>query len=451
MNRIKGNHIARSISVLVGGAASAHAITALALPVLSRLYTPSDFSSLAVFNAIFVTITVAACLRYDIAIPIPEKDEDAVNLVSLSLLLAACVGLLLCVPALGFPDVIAGALKHPEIGPYLWLLPVGVFLSAGASVMQNWYVRQKGFAKIATSRIAQSAGAVSIQISAGFAKFGPIGLLVGAIFNTGAAFIILGIDLWRKRPELRSAISWRRMREQARVHDKFPKFSSVEALCNVAAIQVPVLIIAAVALGPEPGYVLLAISVLQAPMALFGIAIGQVYFSHAPDEYRRGRLADFTVETMQLLVRSGVGPLIAGGMVAPFLFGMVFGPGWERAGVILAWMTPWFVMQFLASPISMALFVTGHQRRALALQIFNLASRVGAVALAWLVDVRYVTEAYAISGFLAYLVYYLVVMHTIGAPASGLLLSLRRSVRILGFWILAGIAVIALSRIVFPF
>lgn len=53
------NNFIRSVGVLVGGTALAHGITALALPELSRLYSPADFSALFVFTSLLFIILSA--------------------------------------------------------------------------------------------------------------------------------------------------------------------------------------------------------------------------------------------------------------------------------------------------------------------------------------------------------------------------------------------------------
>ena len=63
------------MGVLVGGTAFAQAIAVLALPLLTRLYTPDDFSVLAVYAALLGIISVVACLRLEIAIPMPNIPE----------------------------------------------------------------------------------------------------------------------------------------------------------------------------------------------------------------------------------------------------------------------------------------------------------------------------------------------------------------------------------------
>ena len=437
------------MGVLVGGTALAHGITALALPVLSRLYSPAEFSTLAVFASLLSIVSVAACLRFDVAVSIPRQDSDAANLLALALGCALIISLLVAVPALLIPDQIARWTNQAKLGTHLWLLPIGVALAASYSALQGWMVRKKSFGMIARSRIVQSAAAAGTQISMGTSGVGSFGLLVGYVLNAGAACVVLGFRLLRfERAALRE-VTWPGMRAMAIEHHRFPKYSTWEALCNSAAIQIPIIMIAAMAIGPEAGYLSMAMYVMQAPMALVGTAIGQVYLSNAPAEYREGRLGAFTAEVFGGLLKAGVGPLLFVGIVSPLAFPFVFGEDWRRAGYLVAWLTPWFIMQFLASPISMALHVTGHQRIAMYLQNFSLVIRIAAVWLGAVLLPVAVSEVYALSGFFVYGVYTVIVLRIVHAARRDLINELHKSLKIVLLWLAASIVVAFILKFFF--
>lgn len=402
----------RSVAVLVGGTAMGHGITAAALPVLSRLYSPTDFSMLAVFAGLVSIVSVVACLRFDVAVALPEEHEEALRLLALALGSAAVCSLGVLAVVLLAPDWIAQRLNQPGLRSYLWLLPLSVLLGGGYSALQMWFVREKAFSLIARSRIAQSTASAGTQIASGAMAMGPGGLLLGHAMNTGAACVLLGYRLL-VGPGVHLALrrmSWHELRRTFKRYDRFPKYSTFEALCNSAAIHLPVIMIAALAAPKEAGYLMLATYVMQAPMALIGAAVGQVYLAGAAERHRQGQLSGFTADVLGGLLKTGTGPLLAAGIASPALFGLIFGLGWERAGVLVAWMTPWFILQFLSTPISMALHVTGHQRTALALQLFGLALRVLMVYLAATFDQTHVSEWYAVSGGLFYLLYLVTIL-----------------------------------------
>lgn len=434
----------RSVAVLVSGTAIAHGFTALALPVLSRLYTPAEFSLLAVFAGLVAIVSVAACLRFDVAIALPETDEEALTLLALSmgaaLLVSASMGLLVLLA----PGWMARMLNQPGLQPYLWLVPIAVLLASSYAALQMWFVRQASFSFIARSRVAQSVGGAGTQIAGGLMSLGLPSLLLGHAMNAGVACLLLGYSLVRNANHRSALMSvrWRTLREAWRKYDRFPKFSTLEALCNNAAIHLPIILIAGLGTSSEGGYLMMASYVMQAPMALIGSAIGQVYISHAAREHREGRLGAFTEDVFLKLMKIGAGPILAAGILAPSLFGFVFGADWQRAGVLVAWMTPWFILQFLASPISMALHVTQHQRLALVLQIGGLVVRVASIFIAHALLQGYLSEGYALSGALFYLVYLYCVFRTTSANLGTPLL------RSIGWVALCGIAATTLAWVI---
>lgn len=442
----------RSVLVLVSGTAFANVITALALPILTRLYTPTDFSILAVFSSLLSIFAVAACLRFDVAIPMPERDPQAFGLLVLALGSTLTVSSLLGAIVFFAPSWAADMVGRADLEPYLWLLPLGILLAGAYSALQNWFVRGKQFPLIARSRVVQSAASAGTQIGmAGFAS-APIGLLVGYLLNTGAACFGLGYRFLREERLKRNfqGLNWLSLKRTFGEYSRFPKYSTWEALCNSAAIQVPVIMIAALAAGPEAGYLLLAMSVIQAPMALFGTAIGQVYLSRAPQEYRNGHLGSFTAEILGGLIKTGVGPLLAVGILSPIVFGPLFGARWERAGWLVTWMTPWFIMQFLASPISMALHVSGHQRTVFALQIFGLAFRVLAVWGAARLPYGAVSEAYALSGAVFYLIYFWLILRCVKSRSSEIWGRASGGIGITGGWAIAAILLATAGLLFLP-
>ena len=430
----------RSIGVLISGTAVAHGITALAMPVSTRLYSPTDFAAASVFSSLVGILVVASCLRFEMAIPLPADDDEAVNLLALSVGSVLATSGLVAVALFLLPAAALAALGQPSLIPYLWLLPFALVIGGLNLALQMWFVRHKGFGPIARSRVVQSAGAATGQLGLGVAGFAPLGLLVGQMLNYGAGAATLGIGLLVKQRSALSRISVKGMVQAARTHHRFPRYSIWEALANSAAIHLPILLIAALAARPEAGFLALAIFLLQAPMALIGTSVGQVYLSGAPEALREGRLAVFTGDMMGRLIQLATGPLLFAAIVSPTAFGLVFGQQWERSGVLVAWMAPWFLLQFVSSPVSTVLNVTGRQVTALMLQVSGLVLRVGAVLLASVVKPTMVVEAYALSGFVFYAAYLVVAARAAGIhPAALATKALSAVPIILASLVLAGV------------
>lgn len=400
--------------MLVGGTAFSQAIMLIALPVTTRLYSPEDFSLLAVYAALLAILSVSACLRFDIVIPIPEAEDDAVNVLAVALLLSIIISAALAIPFLIVPEAISNLLNQPGLAPYLWLVPLGVFLNSSYSALQYWATREKKFPAIAKTRIGQSVGGTGAQLTLGWIGMTPLGLILGQMISTGAGVFSLAYSAVSANNKLFSNISLRSMKQQVQRYERFPKYSTFDALVNSSGMQLPLVLIAALAVGPEAGFLILAMRTMQAPVGLVGGAVSQVYLSHASDEYRKGNLPVFTSQMLIGLMKVGVGPLAFMGFFAPVAFALIFGEEWRRSGELVSWMTPWFILQFLGSPISMVMHVRERQRSMLLLTIGGLLLRVGVISGLAIWNVDFLSESYAMASALYYLAVLIICARTAG-------------------------------------
>lgn len=396
----------KAVSVLVGGTAFAQLITIAILPILTRLYTPNEFSILAIYTALLSLITPIACLRFQIAIPLPKSNEKGRALLKLSLLSVCLVNFMLILLIYIAMDWI-NHITQNRLENYLWLLPVGVMLSGVYSAFQYWETRQKNFKIISKTRINQAISGSLTQVGLGFWGVGVVGLLIGQLLNVGAGIWTL-IKSFFNVPYTKNETI--KLNQLIREYQDFPKYSTFEALANSATVQVPILLVAVYVVGSEVGFIMLAIRLLAAPMGLIGGAISQVYLSEAPVQYHQGNLKAFTYKTIKILIKIGAPPLVLIGLLSPYLIGFIFGESWGRTGELIAWMTPWFLMQFITSPISMILHIKNQQKIALILQIVGLIIRAGGVFFASIYFSKYIGEVFALTGFIFYLLYFFIIL-----------------------------------------
>lgn len=415
INEATKSKFVRSAFVLVGGTAAAQALTVLALPILTRLYSPEQFDALAVYVAILSMIQVLACMRLDIAIPLPTTDGQAANVLALALLSAVSVAAVVGGLLLVFGSALFTAIDQPELQQNGWLLPFGIWLAGSYAALQFWNTRKSRFPAIARTRLAQAGTGLTAQLGLAGLGAGAIGLMFGHALMAGAGVASLARQVWKQDRSAVGKVTPKRMWHALGRYRRFPLYSTWDALANNAAIQLPVLIIAALAVGPEAGFVLLAARAVGTPVTLIGGSLAQVYVSQAADKRREGRLGQFTGQIVQGLCKVGIGPLVFLAVVAPSAFAIVFGEEWRRAGELVAWMTPWFLLKLLSSPISNVMHVLAMQRAMLFLMVTGLVIRVGITLLAYHLDPHFIAEGYALSGAAFYAIAFVVYVSVSGA------------------------------------
>lgn len=401
-NRFATKGVLRSIGVLMMGTVGAHVITVVAMPITTRLYAPEDFSILAVYSSILAILITLATMSLHIGVPLAESENKALGLLMLSgiVLLAVC-GIVALVIWLAY-DMILNWLGRPDLAPYLWLVVPGLFLAGIYIAVQMWFSRQQEFPLIARTRITRSVGASGTQLSLGAAGFGPIGLVLGHMLYQGLGSLLLLRRLLQKQKAALRSLTRQDLASALTENRNYVFLTTPENLMNMAAIQLPVIAIAATPAAGEAGHLYMTLQILALPMMLIGSSVAQVFLSQAGERYRRGGLYPFVIKILRGLLLTGGTTLAVVGLLGPFLAVPILGADWQETGNLIAWMTPGVIMQLLASPISTIFYVVQKQALAMWIQSFGLVIRLGAVLAAISLHPEFAMETYAVASFLAY-------------------------------------------------
>ena len=435
----------RSVGILAGGTAIAQALPLLALPIITRMYSPTDFALLAVFMAATQFISVGACLRLETAIPLPEKDSDAFAVLVLAIASATLVAGGLLALTLIYPSALAKLISVPGIEQFFWLIPVAVLSTSVCNALQFWTTRKQRYSTVAKTRIYQSVVATGTQIGVGALQTGPGGLILGSILQAGAGLASLARKIISSDGAIVRGFKVASLRSAWIKQKNFPKYSVVEAMAQIASLQIPIIMMASAVIGPEVGYLALAMKVMQAPTTLIGSAISQVYISNAPEVARREGLAGPGLYTVGAVMKYAAGPMIFGALVGEELFTFIFGEEWGRAGDLLLWLAPLFIVHLAAASIGGAFYIAGRQFEAMMIQIIGLVLRVAAVWASLYYAKSWVVEVYAISGFIFYSMYLSMALLRSGIRLNDFAREVLRSIPWIAGWCLTAWVVIVVE------
>jgi lipopolysaccharide exporter len=379
-SRLPGGAFTRSVMTLASGTAIAQLLVVLAMPVLTRLYTPADYGALAVYSSTLTVLVVLASLRYEVAIPLPEEDEVASSLLALTFVLLAIMAAVVSLLVWLGGDVFLTVVNVPALRPYRWLIPLG-FIGAGAyQVLSYWAIRRREFGRVARTKLSQGAGQVVTQIALGVAGAGAPGLLIGDVIGRVAGSGGLARLILRERPHGR--VTRASLIAVAARYRRFPLLTTWAGLLNIGSLQLPSIFFSA-GFGPAAaGLYALSFKMLVVPTMLLGQAVGQVFLSSAATVAREPeRLRHLTERTALGLFACGLPMFGAVALGGPQLFATVMGSEWEQAGRYAQVLAPWFVVWLVSSPLSGLLSVREWQGSALAFTGFEFAFRLGSLLI----------------------------------------------------------------------
>lgn len=380
--RRKGT-FSRSVALLAGGTALGQVATIAVAPVLTRVYSPANFGVLAVYTSLLGLLAGVGSLRYDVAIPVAEDEESASDLLVLSLILLVGTGLILEGIVLLAGLRLGVLLGAPELTSFMWLLPLGIF---GASVYQTLgYVaaRHQDFNLVARTKLGQGIVQALVQLLSGLIGLNGSGLLVGDVIGRVTGSGALARFAWRNQSAVLKGTTVQSLKRTALRFRRYPLFSSGSYLLNSAGTQLPTLLVTSFYGTQVSGYFALGQRLISIPMVLVGQAVSQVYFAELSRLRREdplGMLALFQTTIKRLLWLGGM-PIALIGVVAPWVFAVIFGAGWKEAGVYTQLLTVMYLAQFLVVPISQSLNVLERQDLQLAWDIGRVVALAGGLTL----------------------------------------------------------------------
>ena len=406
-NKLSQNTVVHSVALLMSGNALGQLVMLLSLPVITRLYSPNDISLLAVYIAIMSIISIAGCLRFEIAIPIPENDKTATNLTALalisSLMTAVLIVIILFVIWLGQINIVV---EYP-LWNYAWLFPIGTVFAGLYATMSYWSIRKQRYYLVGKTRVIQMTVGSITQIGSGLMGSGYFGLLLGHLLMTSAGFFGLVRSAWIKDHYLLREISYSELRNTFIAYKNFPKFSVAEGLATTGAQQLAIILISLLVGGEEVAFFFIAIRVLQAPVSLVTNAVSKVYLQRSPMHLRNGTLRKFTNKFLLSIGGICSIPCMLFGYYSVEIFELVFGAEWARAGKIAIVLMPMVVISLLSASIATILNVTGQQQHMLRLKLAGFTLRVGSILVASYLAPQAIIETYAVVSAMVYAMYLL--------------------------------------------
>lgn len=378
----------RNVATLSVGTAFAQAIPLLISPILTRLFTPDDFGELTLFTSLTALVCVVASLRYEIAILLPEKDEDALLLTRLSGKIAVWITVGL---AIGLPFWYMGS-KYAESGSFhmvYWLAPISVLLLAANQIQVNWLSRKKNYKNMASSRFAQAAGSGAFTLLFGVMGFGFWGLaaatVLGQLSTVLFSYKAAGKAIYHKVLSTPFAV----FKPIALRYQNFPRYNAPHALIDSITNNGINFFIDFLLGSIITGFYGFSYRMLKAPSALVSSAVYQVFYQRAVELNNRGE--SIRPQLMRLFIQLLALSAIPFGLlffIGPDVFAFVFGEKWRVAGEISAIIAPWLMFNFAVSPAACLTSVKEKQAQALFFIMIDITLRF----LAFYVGYRFINH-----------------------------------------------------------
>lgn len=361
------NKFLKSIAYLSSATVLAQAIPFFISPILTRLYSPESFGLFGSITAIIGITTVVATFRYELAILMPHDDRDAAYLLYVALCAAILVSIFTSIILIYMPSLLGLTTSNIYIR---LVIPFGVVLSSAVITLNYLANRFKQYEQMSFAKILNSVnvawsqlliGATSITIT----KFG---LVLGQLIGQTLGLLYLTFAL---RKFTFPVINIAEMHGVAWKYKHMPIYVLPGQLMNTISANLPIFYLGSLYGLEMLGLFVLAYKVLSLPVSMLANAVGDVYRQEASEAFNSfGRCRPLFLKVFLGLLISSIVPFYVVWLYGEPIVTFLFGEEWQFAGTLVTIMVIRSWAQFVISPLSSTIILSGRAKYDTIWQLF---------------------------------------------------------------------------------
>lgn len=343
------SEVAKNIMLLTSGTAFSQIIAYLLTPIITRLFSPDESAELGLYLRIVTAGAAIATARYELALPVIKLDQHSFRVYHFSLRLTLFTSLVVLLVLL-YPILLSKNFS----GIFFYLcIPLGIVLLAFQNLGTNWSIRMKQFKLISYSRVVSSGVSNVFKVLFGFLHSGYIGLILATVIGFIAGCFFFLKDFKVRKTAYRISPKSPRNAVLAKHFIDFPKINLPHVLMDMTKELLIAAIIWNLFSQREFGLYNHTFQMLRMPLVLVGTSIGQVFFQRCAEKINKGEnITTVATQSIKTLLIFSILPFVLIFFFGSEIFTIVFGKEWNDAGQYAEIMAPWFMFNFVASPIS---------------------------------------------------------------------------------------------------
>lgn len=370
----------KNFSTLAFGTILSQVLLVTVSPLLTRVFSPSDFGVFSTFTSIAVIFSIVFSGRYELAIGLPEEDEKAISLMKLILKLSVFASIFILIGTFVFWILDQLNFLKPDLFNFSYfLLPVYTLLVINNSSLMYWINRKKRYAKISASILISVIFNIGISLFLGFVGIKQLGMLLGLVVGVLTSLLFLYnafLDQERKENSYK-------LKLLAQEYSSFPKYTLFSDLALNLNQQYLPIVFAIFYNSHIVGIFSLANRMLRLPNIVFTTSISNIFRNEAIDELReKGNCKTLYLGIFKKLILIGLLAYSLIYFMSPYLFKLFFGSQWEESGEFAQILCVMLFFEFISQPFNSLFYIQNSQKMFLKLQTFQTFLSIGIVLFA---------------------------------------------------------------------
>lgn len=378
---LRDNKFFRQVLNLVSGSSFAQAITLLLSPLLTRLFSPSEFGHyfLYIISAGLLSIVTTGSLEKLIIILKSAVQANLVFSIVLWFQFAVFTLFILLYPLVAY--LLDLVFNYSLLFSFYACALIYALLLATIRLFQALNNRSQNYKLIATTVFIKSFAIIAFQLLFGYFGISKYPLISGSIL--GLLSVVL-FFIWRSPFSFRF-LSFSEISTALNLIQKnkyFYLYQMPSEIINELSAQLPSYVFKLFFGQSYTGLFNLPQKVMMQPMNLLGRNVAEVFIRRASElEHQNRTQENLSFSIFKNLFLLGLIPFSILALFGPEIFSFIFGEEWRMSGTVAALLTPWLLFVLAASPISSVFMLKNKIRLSYHLNLILLLTRTGALAM----------------------------------------------------------------------
>ncbi|HCZ9793733.1 TPA: type 8 capsular polysaccharide synthesis protein Cap8K [Staphylococcus aureus] len=342
----------------------AQVILIITTPIITRLYSPTEFGEFTIFSNIAMILIPIINARYDLLIVNTKNDRSANILSQISFLISLLILLIL------IPIFAISAWLYPNFILDFIFIIIMLFLVSLTNIFTNYLNKERKYKVLSLINVFRAGSMALLQIIFGLLALGSLGLIIGFSLSYIAG-ITLGYKTFKKHFNI--------VRDKEETKALFLEnknqlvYSTPSILLNSLSFSVVVFFIGILYTNTEVGIYGMAIRVLGIPVTIISLGLSKIFMQQANDYYiEYGNFRNLLLKFSSILVIVSIILYVPLYLFSEELVNILLGHSWVDAITVIKIVVPLFVIRLIVSTVSLSVIVLQKQQLELILQALFL-------------------------------------------------------------------------------
>lgn len=359
----------------------AQVILIITTPIITRLYSPTEFGEFTIFSNIAMILIPIINARYDLLIVNTKNDRSANILSQISFLISLLILLIL------IPIFAISAWLYPNFILDFIFIIIMLFLVSLTNIFTNYLNKERKYKVLSLINVFRAGSMALLQIIFGLLALGSLGLIIGFSLSYIAG-ITLGYKTFKKHFNI--------VRDKEETKALFLEnknqlvYSTPSILLNSLSFSVVVFFIGILYTNTEVGIYGMAIRVLGIPVTIISLGLSKIFMQQANDYYiEYGNFRNLLLKFSSILVIVSIILYVPLYLFSEELVNILLGHSWVDAITVIKIVIPLFVIRLIVSTVSLSVIVLQKQQLELILQALFLIGTTATFAISKMLNLTF--------------------------------------------------------------